>query len=110
MSAVAKIWRDNKVLIVMGGILTMGHFVWRELQNNTAFVPAGMSPFKQKLVIIFSVRSEKYDQLVSIYTIKKLINLLHTGSEKEYPWIEIAKHVKAAQRESPSSPPPAQEK
>ena len=71
MSAVAKIWRDNKVLIVMGGILTMGHFVWRELQNNTAFVPAGMSPFKQKLVIIFSVRSEKYDQLVSIYVIKK---------------------------------------
>jgi len=72
MSAAAKIWRDNKVLIVMGGILTMGHFVWRELQNNTAFVPA--------------------------------------GSEKEYPWIEIAKHVKAAQRESPSAPPPAQEK
>ena len=41
MSAVAKIWKDNKVIIVMGGILTVGHFVWRELQNNTAFVPAG---------------------------------------------------------------------
>ena len=53
MSAVAKIWRDNKVLIVMGGILTMGHFVWRELQNNTAFVPAGMPPLKRKLVINF---------------------------------------------------------
>ena len=51
MSAVAKIWRDNKVLIVMGGILTMGHFVWRELQNNTAFVPAGMPPLKWKLAI-----------------------------------------------------------
>ena len=84
----------------------MGHFVWRELQNNTAFVPAGMPPLKRKLFM----RSEKYDQLVSIYTLKKLINLLHTGSEKEYPWIEIAKHVKAAQRESPSAPPPAQEK
>ena len=53
MSAVAKIWRDNKVLIVMGGILTMGHFVWRELQNNTAFVPAGMPPLKRKLAINF---------------------------------------------------------
>ena len=41
MSAVAKIWKDNKVLIVMGGILAAGHFVWRELQDNTAFVPAG---------------------------------------------------------------------
>ena len=41
MTAVAKFWRENKVLIVMGGILTMGHLVWRGLQNNTAFVPAG---------------------------------------------------------------------
>ena len=41
MSAVTKIWKDNKVLIVMGGVLTLGHFAWRELQNNTAFVPAG---------------------------------------------------------------------
>ena len=48
MSAVAKIWKDNKVLIVMGGILTLGHFVWRELQNNTAFVPAGWFAFSLK--------------------------------------------------------------
>ena len=75
MSAVAKIWRDNKVLIVMGGILTMGHFVWRELQNNTAFVPAGMPSLKRKLVINFFVRSEKYGQFVSVYE-KKLNNLL----------------------------------
>ena len=64
MSAVAKIWRDNKVLIVMGGILTMGHFVWRELQNNTAFVPAGMPPLKRKLAINF------YEILFQIYNKK----------------------------------------
>jgi len=73
MSAAAKMWKDNKVIIVMGGILTLGHFVWKELQNNTAFVPA--------------------------------------GSEKDYPWIEIAKHVKAAQNaqqeggSGPAAPP-----
>ena len=55
MSAVAKIWKDNKVIIVMGGILTLGHFVWRELQNNTAFVPAGW--FAPTLKTISSVQS-----------------------------------------------------
>ena len=55
MSAVAKIWKDNKVLVVMGGVLTLGHFVWRELQNNTAFVPAGC--FALTLKTILSVES-----------------------------------------------------
>ena len=55
MSAVAKIWKDNKVLIVMGGVLTLGHFVWRGLQNNTAFVPAGC--FARILKTISSVES-----------------------------------------------------
>ena len=108
MSAVAKIWRDNKVLIVMGGILTMGHFVWRELQNNTAFVPAGMPPLKLRLVIKRSKKDVR--SRINLFKIIKKSRQPVAGSEKEYPWIEIAKHVKAAQRESPSAPPPAQEK
>lgn len=55
MSAAAKMWKDNKVIIVMGGILTLGHFVWKELQNNTAFVPAGW--FASTLKTITSVQS-----------------------------------------------------
>ena len=55
MSAVAKIWKDNKVIIVMGGILTMGHFVWRELQNNPAFVPAGLSTLRTISYVQFRI-------------------------------------------------------
>ena len=55
----AKFWADNKVTVVMGGILVGGHFVWRWMQEQEEFVPK--------------------------------------GQQKEYPWIEVAKHVKEAQ-------------
>ena len=51
----AKFWYDNKVLIVMGGLLTGGHLGWRWMQEQEEFVPKGQA--------------------------------------KEYPWIEIARHV-----------------
>jgi len=54
----AKFWHDNKVLIVMGGLLTGGHLGWRWMQEQEEFVPKGQA--------------------------------------KEYPWIEIARHVKEA--------------
>lgn len=62
MSAVAarltKFWQDNKVILVMGGLLAGGHVGWRWMQEQEEFVPK--------------------------------------GQQKEYPWIEIAKHVKEA--------------
>ena len=62
MSAVVgrltKFFQENKVIIVMGGLLGGGHLGWRWMQEQEEFVPK--------------------------------------GQQKEYPWIEIAKHVKAA--------------
>jgi len=56
MSAVARVWRDYKLPIVMISGLTVCHMGWRAIQNETQFVPA--------------------------------------GQEKEYPWLEIARHVR----------------
>ena len=60
LTRLRNIWNDNKVLIVMGGLLAGGHFGWRWMQEQEEFVPK--------------------------------------GQQKEYPWIEIAKHIKEAQK------------
>ena len=59
--------------------------------------------------------SEQYGicacRFVCLDTEDHLICSIISGSEKDYPWIEIAKHVKAAQQEGGSGPAaPPQEK
>ena len=56
MSALARVWKEYQLPIVMISALTGLHIGWRAIQNQTEFVPA--------------------------------------GTEKEYPWLEIARHVR----------------
>ena len=60
-----KIFQDNKITVVMGGILIAGHYGWRWMQDQEEFVPK--------------------------------------GQQKEYPWIEVARHVKKAQENAKES-------
>ena len=62
----AKFWLENKVVVVMGGLLVGAHSGWRWMQDQEEFVPK--------------------------------------GEAKEYPWIEIARHVKAASKADPAAP------
>jgi len=39
LEALAKLWHKNKVLIVMGGLLTGSHMAWRWVQDQDEFVP-----------------------------------------------------------------------
>ena len=66
----AKFWLDNKVVVVMGGLLVGAHAGWRWMQDQEEFVPK--------------------------------------GEAKQYPWIEIARHIKTASNADPAPAPPAE--
>jgi len=58
----AKFWFDNKVIIVMGGLLGGGHYTWRWLQDQEDFVPKGEEkqyPWIEAAIHIKNAKADK---------------------------------------------------
>ena len=41
LARAAQFWRDNKLALVMFGIVAGGHYTWRAVQDQREFVPKG---------------------------------------------------------------------